>query len=151
MLVRLYSNCFVCSHLLVILSSYSCILIIPLQTNKFVQSFNIYNMYRIEEILKQKGITKTAFAKMLGITKQSIPNLINGNPTKARLEEMAQLLGVPTWQLFVAPEDIYCECSPKYNFCAFVRSENGDTFVASSLQELRTIVDKLEIKAKEGK
>ena len=87
-------------------------------------------MYRLESILKQKGISKTEFAQMLGISKQAITNLINGNPTKARLEEMA--------------EDIYCECSPRFNFCAFVRSENGDTFVASSLQELRSIVDKLE-------
>lgn len=107
-------------------------------------------MYRLEEILKQKGITKTAFAKMLGITKQSVPNIINGNPTKARLEEMATLLGVPTWQLFVDPEDIYNECSPRFQFCAFIRAENGDTFSASSLQELRSIVDRLENK-KEGK
>ena len=105
-------------------------------------------MYRLESILKRKGISKTEFAQMLGISKQAITNLINGNPTKARLEEMAQLLGVPTWQLFVDPEDIYCECSPRFNFCAFVRSENGDTFVASSLQELRSIVDKLEISSK---
>ena len=105
-------------------------------------------MYRLESILKQKGISKTEFAQMLGISKQAITNLINGNPTKARLEEMAQLLGVPTWQLFVDPEDIYCECSPRFIFCAFVRSENGDTVVASSLQELRSIVDKLEISSK---
>lgn len=105
-------------------------------------------MYRLESILKQKGISKTEFAQMLGISKQAITNLINGNPTKARLEEMAQLLGVPTWQLFVDPEDIYSECSPRFNFCAFVRSENGDTFVASSLQELRSIVDKLETSSK---
>lgn len=105
-------------------------------------------MYRLENILKQKGISKTEFAKMLGITKQSVPNILHGNPTKARLEEMAQLLGVPTWQLFVDPEDIYCECSPRYQFCAFVRSEDGEAFTASSLKELRTIVDELEARAK---
>lgn len=106
-------------------------------------------MYRLEEILKQKDITKTAFAKMLGITKQSITNVLNGNPTKARLEEMAQLLGIPTWQLFVDPEDIYNDCAPRYQFCAFVRSESGETFTASSLKELRAIVDKLSSKSKE--
>lgn len=106
-------------------------------------------MYRIEEILKQKNITKTAFAKMLGITKQSIPNVLNGNPTKARLEEMARLLGVPTWQLFVDPEDIYNDCAPRYQFCAFIRLEDGQSFSANSLSELRELLDKLEVRAKE--
>lgn len=101
-------------------------------------------MYRLEEILKQKGITKTAFAKMLGITKQSIPNLINGNPTKARLEEMAKLLGVPTWQLFVDPEDIYCEVSPSEpDFIALIK--NGkETYSALSVDEAIGILEKLK-------
>lgn len=103
-------------------------------------------MYRLEEILKQKDITKTDFAKMLGITKQSIPNILNGNPTKARLEEIAKLLGVPTWQLFVDPEDIYNDCTPHYQFCAFIRLEDGQSYSANSLQELQVLVDKLNTK-----
>lgn len=106
-------------------------------------------MYRIEDVLKQKDISKTEFAKMLGISKQAITNILNGNPTKARLEEMAQLLGVPTWQLFVDPEDIYNDCSPRYPFCAFVRTDIGETYSANSLQELRALVDTLENKKKE--
>lgn len=106
-------------------------------------------MYRIEDVLRQKGISKTEFAKLLGISKQAVTNVLNGNPTKARLEEMAQLLGVPTWQLFVDPEDIYNDCAPRYQFCAFIRLEDGQSFSTNSLSELRELLDKLEVRAKE--
>lgn len=101
-------------------------------------------MYRLESILKQKDISKTEFAKMLGISKQAITNLINGNPTKARLEEMAKLLGVPTWQLFVDPEDIYCEVSPSEpDFIALIKS-GKETYSASSVDEAIGILEKLK-------
>lgn len=101
-------------------------------------------MYRLESILKQKDISKTEFAQMLGISKQAITNLINGNPTKARLEEMAKLLGVPTWQLFVDPEDIYCEVSPSEpDFIALIK--NGkETYSALSVDEAIGILEKLK-------
>lgn len=101
-------------------------------------------MYRLESILKQKDISKTEFAKMLGISKQAITNLINGNPTKARLEEMAKLLGVPTWQLFVDPEDIYCEVSPSEpDFIALIKS-GKETYSASTVDEAIGILEKLK-------
>ena len=100
-------------------------------------------MYRLEEILKNKDISKSEFAKMLGITKQSIPNLLKGNPTKARLEEMAKVLGIPTWQLFVDPEDIYCEAAPRDpDFIALIKS-GKETYSASSIDEAMGLLEKL--------
>lgn len=100
-------------------------------------------MYRLEEILRYKGISKSDFAKMLGISKQSIPNLLKGNPTKARLEEMAKVLGVPTWQLFVDPEDIYCEVAPREpDFMAFVK--NGkENYSTSSIDEAIELLERI--------
>lgn len=103
-------------------------------------------MYRLEEILKNKDISKSEFAKMLGITKQSIPNLLKGNPTKARLEEMAKILGIPTWQLFVDPEDVYNEVSPREpDFTALIKDGN-EQYSASSLDELEELIKKLRSK-----
>ena len=56
----------------------------------------------IENILKQKGLTKTALAEMLDIKKQSINGLLK-NPTLTTLERIAAALNVPVWQL-LTPE-----------------------------------------------
>lgn len=105
-------------------------------------------MFRIEEILKERELTKKAFGDLIGTSKQNVNALLK-NPTLNKLETIANALGVPTWQLFVDPEDIYNDCSPRYPFCAFVRTDTGETYSANSLQELRALVDTLENKKKE--
>lgn len=63
---------------------------------------------RIEEILLERGITKTKFAEMMGVAKQNVNLLLNTNNTQ-RLEKIAEVLGVEFTDLFVLnnkPQDV---------------------------------------------
>ena len=55
---------------------------------------------RIEEILKERGITKTQFADMMGVAKQNVNLLLNTNNTQ-KMEKIAEVLGVKFTDLFV--------------------------------------------------
>ena len=59
----------------------------------------------IENILKDKGLTKTALADLLEVKKQSINGLLK-NPTLITLERIAKALNVPVWELFVNPNEL---------------------------------------------
>ena len=58
---------------------------------------------RIEEILKEKGITKTQFADMMGVAKQNVNLLLNTNNTQ-KMEKIAEVLGIKFTDLFVADD-----------------------------------------------
>lgn len=58
---------------------------------------------RIEEILKERGITKTQFADMMGVAKQNVNLLLNTNNTQ-KMEKIADVLGVKFTDLFVADD-----------------------------------------------
>lgn len=62
-------------------------------------------MDNIEALLKEKGLTKTAFSDLLGIKKQNLNGLMK-NPTLETIKKFACVLGVETWQLFVSPEEV---------------------------------------------
>lgn len=62
-------------------------------------------MDNIESLLKEKGITKTAFSEMLGIKKQNLNSLMR-NPTMETMRKFAKELNVPMWQLFASKKDI---------------------------------------------
>ena len=55
---------------------------------------------RIEEILRERGITKTQFADMMGVAKQNVNLLLNTNNTH-KMEKIAEVLGVKFTDLFV--------------------------------------------------
>jgi DNA-binding Xre family transcriptional regulator len=55
---------------------------------------------RIEEMLKERGISKTQFAEMMGVAKQNVNLLLNTNNTQ-KLEKIAEVLGVEFTDLFV--------------------------------------------------
>lgn len=63
------------------------------------------DMDNIETLLKEKGLTKTAFSDLLGIKKQNLNGLMK-NPTLETINKFASVLGVETWQLFASPEEI---------------------------------------------
>lgn len=48
---------------------------------------------RIEDILRERGISKTQFAEMMGVAKQNVNLLLNTNNIK-KVEEIANKLGV---------------------------------------------------------
>ena len=58
---------------------------------------------RIEEILKERGISKTQFADMMGVAKQNVSLLLNTtNPQK--MEKIAEVLAVKFTDLFVTDD-----------------------------------------------
>ena len=63
---------------------------------------------RIEEILKERGITKTQFADMMGVAKQNVNLLLNTNNTQ-KMEKIAEVLGVKFTDLFVADDQAHDE------------------------------------------
>ena len=71
---------------------------------RHVKSLHI-KMDRIEEILNEKGLSKAAFAVLMGTTRQNVNALLR-NPTRAKLEQIASVLQVPIWQLFVSPDEV---------------------------------------------
>ena len=58
---------------------------------------------RIEEILKERGISKTQFADMMGVAKQNVNLLLQTNNTQ-KMEKIAEVLGVKFTELFVTDE-----------------------------------------------
>ena len=58
---------------------------------------------RIEEILRERGITKTQFADMMSVAKQNVNLLLNTNNTQ-KMEKIAEVLGVKFTDLFVADD-----------------------------------------------
>lgn len=61
-------------------------------------------MLRIKEILKERGITQTDFAETLGISQVGLNKLINGNPSVASLEKIANALNLSVKDLFAHSE-----------------------------------------------
>lgn len=61
---------------------------------------------RIQEICKEKGITMQDLAKRMGKTYQALYASIGNNPTLGRLDEIAEILGVSTTDLFEKKEEI---------------------------------------------
>lgn len=74
------------------------------------------NMDNIEALLKEKGLTKTAFSELLGIKKQNLNGLMK-NPTLETIKKFASVLGVETWQLFVNPEEVHPKKDALFLIC----------------------------------
>ena len=71
-------------------------------TNNIVCNFvalELICMDNIEALLKERGLTKTAFSDLLGIKKQNLNGLMK-NPTLETIKKFASVLGVDTWMLF---------------------------------------------------
>ena len=56
--------------------------------------------YRIKELCKEKGILVKELAQKIGITDIGLRQSLNGNPTIATLEKIADALGVEVAELF---------------------------------------------------
>ena len=55
---------------------------------------------RVKEVCKEKGVTVTYLAELLGIKQESLSRAINGNPTLDTLQKIATALNVPVSALF---------------------------------------------------
>lgn len=73
--------------------------------------------FRIAELCKEKGITQTALAEKMGISRVGLSKAINGNTTIQTLEKIASALGVDLMDLFAPKETdtIICpKCGSKF-------------------------------------
>lgn len=62
-------------------------------------------MLNINTILKEKGFTKKSLADEIGISREFLYSILNGNPTVKSLESVAAALDISVWQLFAGSED----------------------------------------------
>lgn len=62
-------------------------------------------MFRIKEILKEKGITQTELAEKIGITQVGLNKMINGNPTAETLLKISEAIDVDIRDLFVSTKE----------------------------------------------
>lgn len=110
-------------------------------TVKYLCNFAALNnsiMDNIEALLKEKRMTKTALAELLGIKKQNLNSLMK-NPTMETIKKFATALNVPTWQLFVSPNDINNELE------ALVKHK-GQFYEAHTIKELEALINQLKNK-----
>lgn len=59
----------------------------------------------IEDLLKERGLSKSAFADLVGVKKQNINNLLK-NPTLETLGKFAEALNIEMYELFKSKEEI---------------------------------------------
>ena len=91
---------------------------------------------RIEEILRERGITKTQFADMMGVAKQNVNLLLNTNNTQ-KMEKIAEVLGVKFTDLFVADDQ------PQDELNGFVEYK-GEIFRIRNKADLKGILRSME-------
>ena len=91
---------------------------------------------RIEEILKERGISKTQFADMMGIKKQNVNLLIETNNMQ-KLEQIAEVLGVDFSDLYINDKQ------PQDELNGFIEYK-GDIFRIKTKADLENISKLLE-------
>lgn len=98
-------------------------------------------MFRIEEILKERGLTKKAFGDLMGTSKQNVNALLK-NPTLNKIETIANVLDIPLWQLFATSAEVNCDTDASA-FIALIK-QGGELYSASSIEEAMGILQKLK-------
>lgn len=91
---------------------------------------------RIEEILRERGITKTQFAEMMGVAKQNVNLLLATNNTQ-KLEKIAEVLEVKFTDLLVLNN----EPQDKLNGFVEYKGEVYRIRTKTDLIELLNIID----------
>lgn len=63
---------------------------------------------RIKEIMQEKGVSSVVLAEKIGVSKVTVSNLINNKtmPSLKTMEDIANALEVPMWQLFASSEEV---------------------------------------------
>ena len=92
---------------------------------------------RIEDILRERGISKTQFAEMMGVAKQNVNLLLTTNNIK-KVEEIANKLGVKFSDLINDDSQ-----TTKSNIIGFIEVD-GEVIKVSSVQDLEEVVQRLK-------
>lgn len=68
---------------------------------------------RIREVMTEKNVASKAIVEALGINKVTVSNIVNGktNPSLETVQRIAEVLGVPFWQLFASPDEVKADLS----------------------------------------
>lgn len=90
---------------------------------------------RIEEILKERGISKTQFADMMGVAKQNVNLLLNTTNTQ-KMEKIAEALEVKFTDLFVVDEQ------PQEDLNGFVEYK-GEVYRIKTKTDLKGLLNKI--------
>ena len=88
-------------------------------------------MYRIDEILKERGITKTKLAEMIGISKGTLSNNLK-EPSIQTLKIISEKLNIPLLDLFIDER--------KTNELTALIEFKGEFFKANTVNELEKIL-----------
>ena len=88
---------------------------------------------RVKEIVKQKGLTLAKVAEELKIHPVNLSTTLNGNPTIATLEKIANVLGVDVTDLI--------EIENKSDVSGFVKV-NGEVIEITSVADLEQALAK---------
>ena len=88
---------------------------------------------RVKEIVKQRGLTLAKVAEMLDVHPVNLSTTLNGNPTIATLEKIANVLEVDFVELF--------EREDRPTICGFVKVGN-DVMEISSVADLEKATEK---------
>lgn len=92
---------------------------------------------RIEEILREKRITKSAFAEMLGVKKQNLNGALE-TKNLDRIQEIANLLGVDYLELITEKQE---EHKPTiYGFVEY----NEKIYKITSKEDLENLLQSIE-------
>jgi len=67
-------------------------------------------MHRIKEVLKEKGLSISDFADIMGVKQPSISSLLNGNPTLEKLEQIARALNMSVVELIEKKDYSHIVC-----------------------------------------
>lgn len=92
---------------------------------------------KIEHILREKQITKSAFADMLGIKKQNVNGVLETKNLE-KIQEIANTLGVDYLQLITDKEE-----TPKLTIYGFVEY-NEKIYKISSKEDLENLLQTIE-------
>ena len=55
----------------------------------------------VKSIIKRQGFTLEQIAERMNCTKSSISQIINGNPTVGKLDQIAGIIGCKRWEFFI--------------------------------------------------
>lgn len=92
-------------------------------------------MNRIKEVLKEKNISVTEFADMVGVSRQAISKQLAGKLLLETLEKFASVLNVPVWELLASREEINTSSSKEDT------EVNGYVKVKGTLYEVHSFND----------
>lgn len=90
---------------------------------------------RVKDLCKEKGITLAGMADQIGVSSSSLSQILKGNPTLSKLQDIASALEVPITELFTDGS---------------VEELNGFVEYKGEVHKIRSIADLKELIVKAG-